>query len=312
MKWYKVEIHTDKEALDSMLYLLETVGIDTAVIEDPTDEMWDSRYKGDWDYSEDLARVLEYDHPVIRVFIEETEDINHLVESINEFLNTIENNGLKVGEKRVTYEIVDDDIWKDKWKEYFKPFKIGNKIVIKPSWEDYTSEDDIVIEMDPGSAFGSGTHETTSLCVELLEEVIRDDNLVYDIGCGTGILGICAAKFGAKKVLGVDISEDAIIATNENIKKNHLIDIMEAKKGSLTEVLEEKADVIVANIIADIIIKMNEDIEAFIKRNGYYIVSGIVDGREKDVITSLKEHNFTIEKMLQKGDWHAILGRYHA
>lgn len=310
MKWYKIEINTETEAVDVLVYLLEEAGIEGAIVEDPHDPMFDASYKGDWDYSEETARQFDHDDVVIKIFIEGNDDITKTVKMIEGFLDTIQGNGLNIGSGKIKYDMVDDDAWKDKWKEYFKPFKIGSKIVIKPSWEAYEKEaDELVIEMDPGSAFGSGTHETTSMCIELLQEVITPELLVYDIGCGTGILGIAAAKFGARKVLGVDIAESAIIATQENIDKNGLQEVMSVQLGSLTEEFNGRADVIVANIIADIIVEMNDTIEEFIQTGGYYITSGIVEGKQSMVIESLNAHGFELVKHLNKGDWHAILAQ---
>jgi ribosomal protein L11 methyltransferase len=311
MKWYKIEIKTETEAVDGLTYLLEENGIEGAIIEDPNDLMFQDKYIGDWDYSEDSARQYDHEDVLVRVFIEETKDIKLTIKMIEEILINLKNNGLDIGTGMIAYEIVDDIAWKDKWKEYFKPFKIASRIVVKPSWEDYISEnEDIIIEMDPGSAFGSGTHETTSLCVELLELVIKPDDKVYDIGCGTGILGISAALLGAREVVGVDISEDAIIATKENIKKNSLEDIMTVQLGSLTQGLNGRADIILANIMADIIISMNETIEKFIVNDGYYITSGIIEGRQEEVLSSLKKCGFEIINHKTKGEWHGILACY--
>jgi len=311
MKWYKIEIKTETEAVDILTYLLEENGIEGAVIEDPNDLMFQDKFVGDWDYSEETARQFDHEDVVVRVFVEADQDIDEKVNMIKGFLETIQSNGLSIGSGLIDHEIVDDVAWKDKWKEYFKPFKMGQQLVIKPSWEDYEAGDgEIIIEMDPGSAFGSGTHETTSLCVELIETVVKEGDFVYDIGCGTGILGISAALLGADKVVGVDIAEDAIIATRENVKKNKLEGKMTAQLGSLTEGLNGKADLIVANIIADILIAMNESLENFIKPGGHYIMSGIIDGRVEDVVASLESHNFEVIKKCTKGEWHGILACY--
>lgn len=308
MKWFKIEIHTETEAVDALTYLLEENGIEGAVIEDPNDIMFTDAYQGDWDYAEETARQIDSDDVVVRVFVEDQIEAN--VEMIQELLKNIESNGLNIGKGSVEYEIVDDEAWKDKWKEFFKTFKIGTRLVIKPSWEEYVKEnDEIVIEMDPGSAFGSGTHETTSMCVKLIEKVIGSDTVVYDIGCGTGILGIAAAKLGATKVIGVDIAEEAIVATNENAVNNGLESVVEARLGNLTDVLEDKADIVVANIMADIIIGMTETIQSFVKPGGYYITSGIIEGRQNDVLTVI-EDKFTILEHINEGEWHAILAKY--
>jgi len=311
MNWYKIEIHIETESVDILTYLLEENGIDSVVIEDPNDPMFDVRYKGDWDYSEETARQFDSEDTVVKIFVEAEKDINETVGMIEGLLKTISSNGLNIGTGLIKYEIVDDADWKDKWKEYFKPFKIGSHIVIKPSWEVYDEEEgDIIIEMDPGSAFGSGTHETTSMCVKLVEKVITPSDMVYDIGCGTGILGLSAAMLGAKSVIGVDIAEDAIIASKINIEKNNMTDVMDVRLGNLTDVVEEKADIVVANIMADIIIMMTDTIQNFIKPEGYYILSGIVEGRQDDVVKVINDKNFEVVDHLNEGEWHAILAQY--
>lgn len=311
MKWYKIEIQTETEAVDALTYLLEEAGIEGAIIEDPNDSMFQEKYVGDWDYSESTARQFDHEDVLVSVFIESDENIESTTALISSILENLKNNDLNIGSGKITYELVDDAAWKDKWKEYFKPFKIGETIVVKPSWEAYEGKDsEIIIEMDPGSAFGSGTHETTSLCVELLETVIKSGDKVYDIGCGTGILGISAALLGAKEVIGVDISEDAIIATKENIHKNHLQDIMTVQLGSLTQGLNGKADIILANIMADIILSMNETIDHFICDGGYYITSGIIEGRQNEILESLEKWGFEIINHKVKGEWHGILACY--
>lgn len=312
MKWYKIEIKIETESVDVLTYLLEENGIEGAIIEDPNDAMFQDQYVGDWDYSEETARQFTHEDVLVRVFVEGSADIKSTIKMIKGLLTNIKSNGLNIGSGEISFEIVDDILWKNKWKEYFKPFKMGTRLVIKPSWEAYTAaEDELVIEMDPGSAFGSGTHETTSLCVDLLETVVDHQDLVYDIGCGTGILGISAAMLGAKKVIGVDIAEDAIVATKENILKNNLEDKMMVQLGSLTEGLNDKADIIMANIMADIIIMMNETVIQFIKPKGHYITSGIIDGREEEVLASLKSCGFDIVEHRKKGEWHGILACYN-
>ncbi len=311
MNWYKIEIHTETESVDILTYLLEENGIDSVVIEDPNDPMFDERFKGDWDYSEETARQFDSEDTVVKIFVEADKDINQTVNMIEGLLKTISSNGLNIGTGLIKYEIVDDADWKDKWKEYFKPFKIGSHIVIKPSWEAYDEEEgDIIIEMDPGSAFGSGTHETTSMCVKLVEKVITSSDMVYDIGCGTGILGLSAAMLGAKSVIGVDIAEDAIIASKINIEKNNMTDVMDVRLGNLTDVVDEKADIVVANIMADVIIMMTDTIQNFIKSDGYYILSGIVEGRQEDVINAINDKKFEVVEHLNEGEWHAILAQY--
>lgn len=184
---------------------------------------------------------------------------------------------LNAEENEITINTVDDEDFAETWKKYYKPIKIGNRILIKPSWEEYTlDENDILIELDPGMAFGTGTHETTAMCTEALEKYVKPEDIVYDIGCGSGILSIVAAKLGAKKVVGVDLDELCVKVSNENIVLNHVKQIVEIKKGNLLDVVEGKANIIVSNIIAEIIASMTKDLKHYLVDNGIFITSGII------------------------------------
>ncbi|NLK72188.1 MAG: 50S ribosomal protein L11 methyltransferase [Clostridiales bacterium] len=205
-------------------------------------------------------------------------------------------------------EIILEKDWSEVWKAYFKPIKITNRIVIKPEWENYepSSDKEIIIEIDPGMAFGTGTHETTSMCIELLEKYLKDDMDVLDVGCGSGILSIAAAKLGAKNVTGVDIDLDAVSVSKENAEKNGLSDKIHIIHGDLTKDIDIKADIAVANILADIVIFLSDCIEKNLKGEKIFIASGIIREKERSVIDALVDHNFKILQVLQKGEWSAI------
>lgn len=215
---------------------------------------------------------------------------------------------------QITYTVEDDSLWKDKWKENFKPFRIAEDIIIKPSWEEVpadASESDIVIEIDPGSAFGSGTHETTKLCLLSMRKYITPDTLLLDAGCGSGILAIASVLLGAKEVLGLDIDPAAVSGTLENAGKNRISsDRLQAIHANILEDAErikrkhpEKFHVVVANILADVILLLAGKVREFMSEDGVFISSGILSERAGDVEQALERNGFEILEKNEMGEW---------
>lgn len=234
------------------------------------------------------------------------------IESIKIRISELRNFGIDIGAGEIFTDNVNEEDWANNWKKYYKPTKIGNSIVIKPEWEEYSpSEGDLVIHMDPGMAFGTGNHETTSMCIENLEKYVSEKSTVFDIGCGSGILGIVASKLGAKNVVGIDIDEMAVKVANENIQKNNVQDIMTAIAGNMTDKIEEgaKADIVVANIIADIIMKMSGDVRKLLKDDGIFISSGIILAKVDEVLENLKDNGFEVVDVIKKGEWSCIVAK---
>ena len=218
--------------------------------------------------------------------------------------------GIDTGEASVEITQVDDEDWANSWKAYYKPSKIGEKIVVKPTWEEYEKQEgDIVVELDPGMAFGTGTHETTTMCIQALERNVKNDSVVFDIGCGSGILGISAAKLGACKVIGVDLDPVAVKVSKENIELNEVSNAMEARYGNLMDVVTEKADIVVANIIADIIVLLSEGVGQFLVPNGVFISSGIILDKIDMVKNALIKNKFEILEVNTMGEWAAIVSK---
>ena len=193
--------------------------------------------------------------------------------------------------------------WSENWKKYYKAFRAGRRIVVKPTWESWTPvPGDIVLEIDPGMAFGTGTHETTALCVELIEEYMKDGSFL-DIGSGSGILGICAAKLGARDVLCIDIDPDAVVTARDNIRQNGLAEKVTAVAGDLNKDIDRLYDTVAANILAPIIIKLCPSLDRTLKKNGLFICSGILLEQADDVEKALKDNHFRIIEKRTKGDW---------
>ena len=206
--------------------------------------------------------------------------------------------------------LVKESYWAENWKKYYKPFRAGERLVIKPSWETYEpKEGDLVLELDPGMAFGSGTHETTSMCLELLEDAMHGGESVIDVGTGSGILAIGAAMLGAKDVLAIDIDPVAVRVAKENIEHNHLSDRVRAVEGNLLASSDGVCDLCVANIIADVICMFAQPLVDHIVPGGLFICSGIIKEREQDVVNALTAADYTILETKRKGEWVAMLSR---
>lgn len=218
------------------------------------------------------------------------------------------------------YSVEDDSQWKDKWKENFKPFRIADDIIIKPTWEEIpkdVADSDIILEIDPGSAFGTGTHETTKLCLLSLREYITPETTILDAGCGSGILAISALLCGAKSAFCLDIDPAAVDATIENAQINHIenerIKALHANvlqdKNLIRQTLTAPVDIAVANILADVIILLAECIREFIKKEGLFISSGILIEKADDVETALIKNNFKILQKKTLGEWASFVAQ---
>ncbi len=212
-------------------------------------------------------------------------------------------------EAKIELNGVNEEDWANSWKEYYKPIKIGDRIVVVPAWEKYEAkEGEIIVRMDPGMAFGTGNHETTRLVIRLLEKYIHSGERVLDVGCGSGILAICASKLGAKMCRAYDIDPVAVKVARENIKDSGLsnvsCDVSDLLRG--VDKTDGGYDVICANIVADIIIRMTPDIDRYMNDDAVILASGIIDERADDVIASFEEHGFYIAEKLLDNGWCAL------
>ncbi len=307
MKYIEVQVITTTEASDAVYNILSEAGAAGVVIEDPNDIIMMNNDEKSWDYVEqELIDALGTDVKVKGYFAHEEyseekgRDIQSRVDQLTEF-------GLDKGAGTISTKDVYDEDWANAWKQYYKPVKAGEKIVIKPTWEDYQAQaGDLVIEMDPGMAFGTGTHETTVMCIKLLEKYVTPDSMVFDVGSGSGILGISAAKLGARHIECVDIDNVACKVAKENAEHNNVVEKLAVKCGNLLDVVQEKADLIVANIIADIIIAFTEDAWKALNEKGIFISSGIIKDRRDEVLQKISSSGFEVIEVLEMGEWCAI------
>ncbi|OLS03385.1 50S ribosomal protein L11 methyltransferase [Tissierella creatinophila] len=301
MKWLEINATISNENEEIVAGIFYSIGANALDIEDPNDLIDLSQRKQEWDFFGIDLEGLNFDKIKIKAYFSKEEDIDSILSFLKE---NIEAKGLG---SISTTEIEDED-YLNNWKKYFKPFKIGDNIIIKPSWEEYDEKkEDIIIDIDPGMAFGTGTHETTSLCIEALEKYIKKGDTVFDIGCGSGILSIVCAKLGAKKVVAIDLDPLCVKISKENILKNNLEDIVEVKKGDLLQVIKGKADVIVANIIAEIILNMTDSIKNYLIDGGIFISSGIILNKKDMVLEALNKNDFKIEEIKIQGEWVSII-----
>lgn len=202
-----------------------------------------------------------------------------------------------------------EEDWRNNWKKYFNPIEVGKNLLIRPSWrDDYDAKDRVVLNIDPGLAFGTGGHETTRLCLEMCEKYMKKGDSVLDVGCGSGILGIATLLLGAEKAVGVDIDETAVRTAKENAEINGVGDKLTAICGSFTDKVEGKYDIVLANIVADAIMFLSEGIADFMKDDAVYIMSGIIDTRAEEVKASVSRYFDIIEEHIENG-WACFASR---
>lgn len=309
--WIEVTIKTTTEAVEPITNILYEQGAGGAVIEDPKDFLFQKKNELDWDYvEEEVFKKNEEDDVLIKTYVSEEKNVMEFVEIIKQKVLGLKDFGIDIGEGSVSLDQVNEADWANAWKAYYKPTKVGQRVVVKPTWEDYAMQDgDLIIELDPGMAFGTGTHETTSMCIRELEKYVNKDSKVFDIGCGSGILAIAAAKLGAKEVVAVDLDEVAVKVAKENVLENKVEKSVSVMHGNLTDVIKDKADVIVANIIADIIKILAKDVQNFMKEDAIFISSGIILDKVEEVKESLIENGFEIVEVQKLGEWSAIVSK---
>lgn len=239
---------------------------------------------------------------VIHIYISECDNAAEAVSFLTERLRAV---GIAAEVESVD---TDDSEWNENWKKYFKAFSVGKRLAVCPSWETYENKENrTVISLDPGAAFGTGTHATTSLCMEILEENVTDTTTVLDVGTGSGILSIAALLLGAKSAIGVDIDAQSVKVAGENARINGVSEKSEFIVGDLAEKIEGRYDIVCANIVADVVIRLFDNIADFMNDDGILIVSGIIDIRAAEVEKSAVEHGFKIEKKLMREEWCAYI-----
>ncbi len=316
MKYTELKIEAKRNSSELVQAALLEAGFDSMQIDDPMDAVDIAEHKELYKYdyiNEEISRTAEKAEAgagaiTITLYFEDDEEGQSRLEETKKLLSGI--SGVSFKEE----ETGDDSEWLYKWQEHFKPSKVGERIVVKPGWEDYEAADgELVIEMDPGMAFGSGLHETTSMCIKALEKDLggaydpsRYPIKVLDVGTGTGILAMAAVLLGADEALGIDIDDEAVRVSNENIVKNGLEGRISIRHGNLMDGINYDPDIIVANLMADLVVMLSPAAAAQLRPGGVYITSGILDIKEDIVKKAIEDAGFDIIEVLADGEWRAI------
>ncbi len=316
MKWTKFTLKTTTAAVDLVSAMLDEIGIEGIEIEDNV-PLTEADTKGMFI---DILPELPPDDGTARVsfYLDDLSELERILREVEEGLDDL-SRFVDVGERTITTSETEDKDWINNWKQYFKPFTVDH-ILIKPTWEEVPPEhqDKQLIEIDPGTAFGTGKHETTQLCIRQLEKYVKPDSAVLDVGTGSGILGIAALVLGAQRAFGTDLDENAIAAVDENRKANHIAaERFQTIQGNIIddEKVQDAAgyecyDIVVANILAPVIILLQGEIARHLKHGGIFITSGIICTKEQDVRNAL-EANAELEVLetTTQGEWVSITAR---
>ena len=320
MKWNKLTIETTTAAEDMLSYELQEMGIEGVEVEDHVPLTEEERKIM---YVDLLPDEIAPDDGTARIscYVEEGEDLQAVIRKIQDKMEEL-SAFLPMGSGKITLGETEEEDWINNWKVFFKPFRLDENIVIKPTWETLKDqrEDDIVIEIDPGTAFGSGSHETTKLCISGLKKYVKEDTEILDVGTGSGILSIIGLKLGAKKALATDIDPNAIRATEENFEINgvsdqeasvHRVNILDPEEAKAFYEMNEgkKYDVIVANILADVIIPLSAIVTPLLKEDGIFITSGIINTMEEAVKEAILANGFEILEINHMKDWVSIVAK---
>jgi ribosomal protein L11 methyltransferase len=311
MKWSEISIHTTAEATEAVSNLLYEVGANGVVIEDPEVlyREWDTPFGEIYQLSPD-------DFPAEGVFVKaylpvDSSELIDVIEELREQLAQLTDYGLDIGKATIAVNDVHEDEWAHAWKKYYKPVHVSGRMTIKPVWEEYEprTSDEIVIEMDPGMAFGTGTHPTTLLCLRAVEKYLDNGDRVYDVGTGTAILSIAAVKLGAAHVLAMDLDEVAVRSAQANTELNGVHEKITVRQNNLLDGVEEQVEVVIANILAEVIVRFTDDVYRVLKPEGVFIASGIIAAREADVRKALDASGLEVVETIMIDDWVAIVSK---
>ena len=299
----------DHECIDGISNVFNELGSGGVVIDDPQ-LIASYAHRGQWDDHEFSEELLAKTEVTIKGYLAKDEFLVGKLEELRQELKEIERR-MQLSPIVLSLDEVKEEDWANSWKVYFKPDKVGKKTVIKPTWEAYDAKDgELVIEIDPGMAFGTGNHATTALCTNLLEKYVTPGMQVLDVGTGSGILAIQAALLGADRVQAMDFDTVAVKAATENVALNHLEDKVSVAHSDLLAQAKGQGDLIIANIVADIIIRLIPDTAAYLKGPKLFISSGIIDTRKDDVLAALAAGGFQVLEIREKAGWVAIVAQY--
>ncbi len=313
MEWIEVAIKVTRDIQEAASNVLFETGINGLVIEDSKDIL-DCRQQIDyWDYFDEDSVKHAGEYVLIKAYLINDISLHDQLNLIEDRLGYIKKAFFPKASFEIDIKKVYQKDWENNWKKFYKTFNVGNNFIVKPTWDQksYSREKNkIVIEMDPGMAFGTGTHETSSMCLELLEKYVKNGYTLIDVGCGSGILSIAAAKLGCEKVIALDTDDNAIKACKENVARNCVSNIVEVGKANLLYNVDVKANIVVANIIADCIIELCGIAYKNLIPGGLFVSSGIIKERYQDVVDELNMFGYDEVEVLTKGEWITIVAKH--
>lgn len=306
MDWTEIKIKVPTEATDEAAAIANMTVSHGIYIEDYSDLEQGAMEIAHIDLIDEELVKSDRTHSIIHIYLSKEVNPKESVEYITERLTAL----------NIEHELGEIDIseeeWENNWKQFFKCTEIGSRLCVRPSWEEYDNKDNrVVLSIDPGAAFGTGTHATTSMCLEVLEQLVTAEMTVLDIGSGSGILSIAAMLLGAKEVVGVDIDPVAVKVAKENAVLNGVAEKSKYILGNLDEEITDTYDIVVANIVADAIIALSDSAKKRMKENGYFLCSGIIDIRADEVEAALEERGYKILRKITNNNWVAFLASHN-
>ena len=310
LKWSEFSIHTTQEAVEPISNILHEAGASGVVIEDIADLVKER--------STSLGEIYQLDptdYPeegvVVKAYLPVNSFLGETVDGIKVTINNLLIYDIDLGINKVSISEVNEEEWATAWKKYYHPVKISEKFTIVPTWEIYNpvSSDELIIELDPGMAFGTGTHPTTVLCIQALEHTVQNGDTVIDVGTGSGVLSIAAGLLGAKQIQALDLDDVAVESARINCKLNKVQDVVTVSQNNLLDGITGPADLVVSNILAEIIVRFIDEAYQVLKKDGTFITSGIIQNKKLEVKTALMNAGFIIEETMVMEDWVAFVAR---
>ena len=310
MQWLQINVSIDREAIEAVSEMLLRHGFNGVEIDDPHLIVERNSQKGDWDYLE-LPEVYDPEAEVtIRCWLNAVDEVDSLIMTLRDELALMPSYGVKLGSGQLDVTEIENQDWAEAWKAYFKPFRVGENLIVKPAWEIWEGEQDLIIELDPGLAFGTGDHPTTQMCLELIEQHLIPGSRVIDVGCGSGILSIAALLLGADFAEAIDVDPLAVESATANLELNKLSAKALVQQADLLQYSEATNHIALVNIVADVIIRLLPELKRVLFPGGKVILGGIIEERFPEIEQALLGNGYTLLEARKRDGWVSAAAIY--